>query len=50
MTKQEFIDKIDETCETLNIPLSYNIEHGLKIINDSIDIDKVNIKNIIYKV
>jgi hypothetical protein len=43
MTKQEFINKIDETCETLNIPLSYNIEHGLKIINDSIDVDKVNI-------
>ena len=43
MTKQKFIDKIDETCKTLNIPLSYNIEHGLKIINNSIDIDKVNI-------
>jgi hypothetical protein len=43
MTKQEFLNKIDEFCNKSNIPLTYSIEHGLKIINNSIDINKVNV-------
>jgi hypothetical protein len=41
MTGQEFTDKINNTCENLNIPLIYSLEYGLKITNNSICTDKV---------
>jgi hypothetical protein len=44
MTKQEFINKIDEFCNKSNIPLTYSVEHGLKIINNSINTNKVNVR------
>lgn len=43
MTKQEFINKIDEFCNKSNIPSTYSIEHGLKIVDNSINTNKINV-------
>lgn len=43
MSKIEFIDTFNDICSQLNLELEPYIEHGLKVSNDNVNIDKVNI-------
>lgn len=43
MSKIEFIDSFNNICSELNLDLEPYIEHGIKLSNDNVNTDKVNI-------
>ena len=43
MSKIEFVDKFNDTCSQLSLELEPYIEYGIKISNDTVNTDKVNI-------
>ena len=43
MSKIEFVNKFNDTCSQLSLELEPYIEYGIKISNDTVNTDKVNI-------
>jgi peptide methionine sulfoxide reductase MsrA len=43
MNKIEFVDKFKDICSQLSLELEPYIEYGIKISNDTVNTDKVNI-------